>query len=113
MEALLRQVFTRSDAYGIDPLKDTSTSLVKLTPNKTHPVTTDERGRPDLVSYREYGTCDLWWVILTYNKILNHRDLMEGVVLSLPSYQSIMTLLNSLASYETKSSQQLAKTVEI
>jgi hypothetical protein len=113
MEAMLRHVFTRSDSYGIDPLRDTSTSIVKLKASKNHPVTVDERGRPDLISYREYGTCDLWWVILTYNKIFNHRDLTEGVVLSLPSYQSVMTLLNSLVSYDTKSSQQLAKTVEI
>lgn len=55
-----------------------------------HTVTADERYRLTLVSYREYGTVDLWWVIGAYNGIVNPlTDVLPGTVLAIPSRSSV------------------------
>ena len=85
-----------TDSYGIDPLQDkTIPSLMKLPLTRTHVVTASERGRPELISYREYGVVTLWWVVLLCNKIYRHKDLTEGTVLSLPEFAAISTAANA------------------
>ena len=42
--------------------------------------------RPDLISYKCYGTSDFWWVIMLVNKIDNPLvDIVEGQVLTIPN----------------------------
>ncbi len=62
----------------------------KLTTSKKHRVAPDEAGRLELISYREYGTVELWWLIGTYNGIiLPLEELVEGTMLEIPSLSSI------------------------
>ena len=88
-----------SDAYGIDPLLDTLVPLIlNITVYTQHIVTQDERGAPDLISLREYGTDELWWMMLTYNGICSYTEVVEGVVLKIPDFPSLiaLTTLNSI-----------------
>jgi len=41
--------------------------------------------RPDLISYKVYGTIDFWWIILLVNNIDNpFKDLVVGTILQIP-----------------------------
>ena len=42
--------------------------------------------RPDIISYKNYGTVNFWWIIMTVNDIDNPlTDLEEGMILTIPS----------------------------
>jgi len=42
--------------------------------------------RPDLISYKVYGTASFWWIILLVNEISNpFTDLEEGKILKIPN----------------------------
>lgn len=41
--------------------------------------------RPDLVSYRVYGTADYWWKILQFNKINDIFGFRAGVNIRIPT----------------------------
>jgi len=46
--------------------------------------------RPDLISYKNYGTVDFWWVICLVNDIVNPlSDFEEGQVLTIPNQLDI------------------------
>jgi len=46
--------------------------------------------RPDLISYKNYGTVEFWWVICLVNSISNPlNDLTVGQILSIPAQQDI------------------------
>jgi len=49
-------------------------------------VVVQDSMRPDLISYRCYGTVEFWWLILVWNKIENpFTDLIEGMILQIPN----------------------------
>jgi len=53
-------------------------------------VNEHESCRPDLISYTFYNTPMYWWVILLINGILDpFTELIEGVVLEIPSILDI------------------------
>lgn len=42
--------------------------------------------RPDLISYKCYGTVDFWWILMIFNNIENPlTDLEAGMLLEIPS----------------------------
>lgn len=87
------------DKYGIDPLQDKIVpSIMKINVYKNHEVTQDERGSPDLISMREYGTEDFWWHILTFNGICRFRDVVEGMTLRIPAMGALVSLTNDAVS---------------
>jgi len=50
-----------------------------------------------LVSYRNYDTIDLWWIILLANKIDNPlAPLIPGTVLKIPTTQVVQEILTQL-----------------
>jgi hypothetical protein len=84
-----------TDAHGIDPLLDKVTPrIAAIDLYKNHEVVQDERGSPDLISLREYGTEDFWWHIMTYNGICRFRDIVEGLTLKIPELGSIVSVTN-------------------
>jgi hypothetical protein len=102
-----------TDTYGIDPLMDrTVPALMGLPLSRTHIVLSSERGRPDLISYREYGVVTLWWVVMLCNKIYNHKELIEGKVLLLPEFSSISTS-TTLAFQKQTPKNSTSKTVSV
>lgn len=94
-----------ADEYGIDPLKDkVMPSLLKIESYRPHVVTQDERGSPDIIALRKYGTEKLWWAILAYNGIASYRDIVEGVQLRIPNLSSVVAAIteNSVSSARTQ-----------
>jgi len=46
--------------------------------------------RPDLISYKIYGSVRYWWVILLVNKVQDpYSELTVGALIQLPSMQDI------------------------
>jgi len=52
----------------------------------------NEAKRPDLISYRFYGTTNYWWIVMLYNNILSVEELIAGTVLEIPSEEDISRL---------------------
>lgn len=95
------------DKYGIDPLLDKAIpEILKITNYKVHDITQDERGSPDLISLREYGTEDYWWVIMAYNGVGSYKTIIEGLSLKIPLFSQVVSVF-------TQSSMRLDKTQTI
>lgn len=93
-----------SDKFGIDPLRDKLIPyIVAITEYKNHEVLQDERGSPDLISFREYNSEDFWWHILTYNGICSYRDLVEGTTIKIPNFGALVAITNDVVSDDPNS----------
>jgi hypothetical protein len=87
-----------SDAFGVDPLKDKLVpEIMKIGSYTIHEVTQDERGAPDLISEREYGSDEFWWCLLTYNGICSWRSLVEGTTLRVPNLSALVAVVTQNA----------------
>lgn len=54
-------------------------------------INQDLQKRPDLISYKAYGTVDLWWVIYEYNKIRDpFFDIQIGQTLKIPALDRVL-----------------------
>lgn len=83
------------DKLGIDPMLDRVVPhLRNIEVYTNHSVTQDERGSPDLISFRQYGTEDFWWHILAFNGICSYRDIVEGLTLKIPDIGAIVSITN-------------------
>ena len=59
-------------------------------------VTREEEHNLQLISYRQYNTVYLWWLIGLYNGITNPiTEVIEGKELYIPSYISIENYISS------------------
>lgn len=47
-------------------------------------ITSNFEYRPDLVSYKKYGTTDFWWQIMEVNNIFDIFEFKKGVNIRLP-----------------------------
>lgn len=53
-------------------------------------VTEKELCRPELISYKCYGTGDYWWFLMWFNGISDvWNDLVPGMVLSIPQLSKV------------------------
>jgi hypothetical protein len=87
------------DRLGIDPFRDKIIpKITKITDYRNHEVSQEERGSPDLISFREYGTEDFWWHIMCYNGICSFRDIAEGITLKIPNYGALIAITNDTVS---------------
>ncbi len=99
-----------TDQYGIDPLLDKITpKILKIPTYYNHDVSQDERGSPDLISFREYGVEDYWWHLMTYNGICRVKDIVEGVTLRIPDYGSLVSITNDTVSDLSYKSERIVR----
>ncbi len=83
-----------TDEHGIDPLRDkTIADIVNIPTYTLYVVTQAERGRPDLVSFHNYKSVHLWWIVLVYNGLQSYRDIVEGITLKIPTSGQIVKYL--------------------
>ncbi len=52
-------------------------------------LTADLEFRPDLISFRTYGTTKLWWVIALYNDRLSYDEFLSGDLIAFPSMNDV------------------------
>jgi hypothetical protein len=69
-----------------------------LTTAKSRIVAVNEVANLPLISYHEYGTVDLWWVLAAYNGIVNpFLELPAGKTINIPNISSIEEYLRKAA----------------
>lgn len=57
-------------------------------------VTENDLCRPELISYKCYGTGDYWWFLMWYNGISDiWNDLAFGIVLKIPQLNKVREFL--------------------
>lgn len=87
-----------ADAHGVDPILDKIVPFIQSIKTYTvHEITADERGAPDLISLNAYGSDEYWWIILAYNGIGSFRSLVEGTMLKLPDFATLIAVVNQNA----------------
>lgn len=88
---------------AVDPLSSTvRRELMKLPPILKFHVTEADCGRPAYISYRRYGTVDLWFLVMEYNGIMHHLDLEPGTYLELPEYSAVVNVLKKARAVSTR-----------
>ena len=61
------------------------------------PITQDILRRPDLISYKAYGTSELWWVIYEYNGIKDPLfDLKLNQTIRIPEINRVLAALENV-----------------
>ena len=62
-----------------------------------HTVTEEDIGQPDGIAYRYYSDSNWWWLIMSYNGIINpFTDLELGMRLKIPNLQQSKLLLQAV-----------------
>lgn len=93
--------FFRFENNNYDPLTSTFIQELRELPSAGEFIVQNEEGRPELVSFRIYGTTQHWWILLIYNDILETDGFTNGDVIRFPSLDSIDDLFFSLRTRET------------
>lgn len=65
-------------------------------------VVSTEAGRPDVVSHKLYDSTQYWWLILAYNNMIHHDELVTGTVLKIPSLSDMESLYFQLKTLEAQ-----------
>lgn len=75
-----------------DYLHNSLSNFTLLYPVQYYRVSEEDVMRPDLISYKAYGTVQYWWVIMLVNGVQNPLvDLTVGMLLKVPSVLDIYT----------------------
>lgn len=69
--------------------------IKRLRSIKNRQIDYAEQGRPELISFNEYNTVDLWWLINFYNG-LDYNQLTAGTFIKIPYVPHIDTFLQEL-----------------
>jgi hypothetical protein len=75
----------QGDFWGTRP----PVKLPKTGRDQHHRITDADAGRLDLIAFRYYGDCALWWVIAEANNISNPLRLEMPDVLRIPALETI------------------------
>lgn len=60
-------------------------------------ISQDLINRPDLISYKAYGTPDLWWAIYEYNGIRDPLfNMQPGQIIKIPQLQRLTDAIEAL-----------------
>lgn len=92
------QILTELDPEtddGIDPLTDNGYNAALSVVNwKLFTIGEREAGRPDLISYRVYGSVDFWREIMAYNGITDVRNMVNGIQIRVPERSEFMRAIS-------------------
>lgn len=79
-------ILTVNDIQELDFLWNSLSNFLMEYPSGYYRVEAIDLLRPDLISYKVYGTVEFWWIILLVNSIENpFVDLVEGMILEIPN----------------------------
>lgn len=82
------------DVYDI--LESYFALKVKALPEYGRTTIQGEESRPDLLSYRLYGTVSLWYILLLYNGCISMDDFTEGMPIKYPRLEDVEELYFTL-----------------
>ena len=73
----------------VRPLSLTDMVAKKTEQDLLHTILPYERYRPDLLALNYYGDARLYWIILAANGLSSSKDLVEGLIVRIPSMTAI------------------------
>jgi hypothetical protein len=80
------------NGFEYDHLDTTLSRFTSTYPVSYYRVQGDDIMRPDLISYKVYGTVNYWWLLCFVNEIQNPlTDIEVGQLLKIPSQLDIYT----------------------
>lgn len=98
--------FMEWDTDNFDVLPSTFMNEIRSINKQADYIVQSEEGRPDLVSYNNYGTTQYWWIILAYNALDDVDSIRIGMRLGIPSVDAIEDLFFSLKSRESAAQRE-------
>jgi len=85
-------VNTIEEITELDHLYNNLTKFKMVYPAGYYVVRQSDLIRPDLISYKSYGTVNFWWLLMMVNGIENiFTDLEVGLTLIIPNILDIYT----------------------
>lgn len=92
----MRRKIMKFDNMGADPLASTQfDAILEIQDARTHLITSKDALNPWLLSDDEYGTVELFFVILYYNGLVYPTELVEGMEIRIPSKTLVMRALQN------------------
>jgi hypothetical protein len=89
---LFYNIVTNNGVEELDYLYNNLTKFKMSYPAGYYMVKEDDLMRPDLISYKVYGTVKYWWLIMMVNGIGDiFSDLEVGLTLQIPNILDIFT----------------------
>lgn len=61
-----------------------------------------EENRPDLISYRIYGTVKFWYILMVYNGLVSPFDIVEGQIINYPRIEDVEEIYFALNALQRK-----------
>lgn len=91
-------ITTIDDVQEYDYLQSNISKFVTNYPVQYYRIETQDVGRPDLISYKIYGTVSYWWLILSLNSIEDpFNDMVVGTLLMIPDSMDVYDFYNKWA----------------
>ena len=93
--------YTKETIDGIeeyDHLHNTLSEFTTVYPIQYYRIVEEDIMRPDLISYKIYGTIKFWWLIMMFNNIHDVFHEMEvGALIKIPSILDTYTFYKKYA----------------
>lgn len=93
--------FVEYTENSYEPLTSEFFEKVGALPNIDRFTVTSEAGRPDLISYKIYGSDQYWWILMLINGIMDVSGITEGTVIEYIDLSDLEDLYFSLKAKET------------
>ena len=84
-----------------DPLTSSFLRQLPTLPENGFYSIQSEENRPDLVSFRIYGSVQYWWIILAYNAFTSHENIVNGLTIRYPGLEDIENLYFTLKAQQS------------
>lgn len=102
--ATTRINYVQVDELGMDPLLDKSFDAIMSVESYTvYTVEASKAFNAAAISYAYYGTTDLWYAILYYNKFADNFALVEGSKIRIPNVNELTSALTKINAITDKS----------
>lgn len=96
------------DSDGADPVASTNLHrIMEIEDYREHLITSSDALNPWLLSDDEYGTVELFFVILYYNGLIHAEELTEGTTIKIPAATQVRKVL----SYKRKEKESRTATI--
>lgn len=84
-----------SDDDGVDPLLDpTMNAVISISEYSIIEITQQEQGRPEMLSFKYYGTVDYFRELMAYNGISDVRDIKVGTSFKIPDRTMMISAMS-------------------
>lgn len=89
-------IFLEQAEDGFDALNSRFLLDLENLKSKGRYTVQSEEGRPDLLSFRIYGSTQYWWILMYFNRVAKSDNIVAGMNIDYPSIDDLENLYFSL-----------------